>query len=193
MLAGSFTAWRGRWLPRRWCRPIWRGAAAKGRKTSTAFQSGLASPALPRRPGPLVWVHAASVGEAMSVQSLIHCLNRHHPTASVLMTTGTVAAARLIGRNCRRTGVTNTCRWMCLVRSNNFSTTGGRIWRSGRIRAVAEPAAGDAASRRSDGARERAVIGPLGCPLAARGGAGAANAFRFRALPDARRYADGAI
>lgn len=55
---------------------------------------GIAS--LPRRPGPLVWVHAASVGEAMSVQSLIHCLNRHHPTASVLMTTGTVAAARLI-------------------------------------------------------------------------------------------------
>ena len=49
-----------------------------------------------RPPGKLVWLHAASVGEAVSVLGLIARLNGERPALGLLMTTGTVAAARLL-------------------------------------------------------------------------------------------------
>jgi 3-deoxy-D-manno-octulosonic-acid transferase len=59
-----------------------------------AERSGRAS--RPRPPGPLVWVHAASVGEAVSMLSLIDRLLVERPTLKVLVTTGTVTSARLL-------------------------------------------------------------------------------------------------
>jgi 3-deoxy-D-manno-octulosonic-acid transferase len=55
---------------------------------------GIASTARP--PGPLVWVHAASVGEASSVLALIERILAERPAIELLITTGTVAAARLV-------------------------------------------------------------------------------------------------
>ncbi len=55
---------------------------------------GIASASRP--PGPLVWLHAASVGEAVSVLGLIARLHNERPDLAVLMTTGTLAAARLV-------------------------------------------------------------------------------------------------
>jgi 3-deoxy-D-manno-octulosonic-acid transferase len=55
---------------------------------------GVASAARP--PGPLVWLHAASVGEASSVLALVERIVAERPPIAVLMTTGTVAAARLL-------------------------------------------------------------------------------------------------
>ncbi|HEX3860083.1 MAG TPA: 3-deoxy-D-manno-octulosonic acid transferase [Stellaceae bacterium] len=50
-----------------------------------------------RRPdGPLLWIHAASVGEANSVLALLDRVLAERPRIAVLMTTGTVAAARLL-------------------------------------------------------------------------------------------------
>ncbi len=50
-----------------------------------------------RRPeGPLVWIHAASIGEALSVLSLIDRLLAERPALSILVTTGTVTSARLL-------------------------------------------------------------------------------------------------
>jgi 3-deoxy-D-manno-octulosonic-acid transferase len=50
-----------------------------------------------RRPrGPLVWVHAASVGEAGSVLALMQRIREERPQIGILATTGTVAAARLL-------------------------------------------------------------------------------------------------
>ena len=49
-----------------------------------------------RLPGPLVWVHAASNGEAVSMLSLIDRLLVERPALSVLVTTGTVTSARLL-------------------------------------------------------------------------------------------------
>jgi 3-deoxy-D-manno-octulosonic-acid transferase len=49
-----------------------------------------------RPPGPLVWVHAASVGEATATLRLIERLTEMRPVLEILLTTGTVASARLL-------------------------------------------------------------------------------------------------
>ncbi len=59
-----------------------------------AERRGIAS--TPRPPGPLVWIHAASVGEATAVLRLIEQLLETRPGLEILLTTGTVASARLL-------------------------------------------------------------------------------------------------
>ncbi len=49
----------------------------------------------PRPAGPLVWVHAASVGETMAILPLIDGLKAARPDCAILLTTGTVTSARL--------------------------------------------------------------------------------------------------
>jgi 3-deoxy-D-manno-octulosonic-acid transferase len=55
-------------------------------------------PSRPRPSGPLVWVHAASVGEAQSALILIDALARSVNSVNVLVTTGTVTSAELMGK-----------------------------------------------------------------------------------------------
>jgi 3-deoxy-D-manno-octulosonic-acid transferase len=63
---------------------------------------GIASAPRPR--GPLLWIHAASVGEARSVQAVIGRILTARPSIELLLTTGTVASARLFaGRHMPRT------------------------------------------------------------------------------------------
>jgi len=52
----------------------------------------------PRPPGRLLWLHAASVGETTSVLSVLALLLEKAPDLTVLFTTGTVTAARLLGQ-----------------------------------------------------------------------------------------------
>ena len=49
--------------------------------------------------GPLVWVHAASVGEAQSALILVTRLREKNPGLHILMTTGTVSSAGLMQKN----------------------------------------------------------------------------------------------
>ncbi len=54
------------------------------------------SPSQARPAGPLVWVHAASIGEATTMLRLIERLLQTRPGLQILVTTGTVASARLL-------------------------------------------------------------------------------------------------
>ena len=51
---------------------------------------------LPRPPGPLIWIHAASIGEATAVLKLIGRLLAERPQLEILVTSGTVTSARLL-------------------------------------------------------------------------------------------------
>jgi 3-deoxy-D-manno-octulosonic-acid transferase len=52
----------------------------------------------PRPPGRLVWLHAASVGETMSVLPVLASLAEASPGATILLTTGTLTSARLLAQ-----------------------------------------------------------------------------------------------
>ena len=61
-----------------------------------AERKGLAGRAKP--PGPLIWIHGASIGEALSVMAVIEKLLERYPALNILMTTGTVTSARLLAQ-----------------------------------------------------------------------------------------------
>jgi 3-deoxy-D-manno-octulosonic-acid transferase len=69
---------------------------ARGKEDPERFAERRGHASRPRPAGPLVWVHAASVGEAVSILSLIDRLLVERPRLSVLVTTGTVTSARLL-------------------------------------------------------------------------------------------------
>ncbi|MBF9029525.1 3-deoxy-D-manno-octulosonic acid transferase [Rhodobacterales bacterium HKCCE3408] len=50
----------------------------------------------PRPPGQLIWFHAASVGESLSLLELIRRLGEEEPGVHILVTTGTVTSARVM-------------------------------------------------------------------------------------------------
>ncbi len=70
--------------------------ASRGKEILARLPERRGVDATPRPPGRLLWLHAASVGEAMSVLPLLGPLCRHAPDATVLMTTGTVTSAELL-------------------------------------------------------------------------------------------------
>jgi len=69
---------------------------ARGKEDSLRFPEREGRPGHARPPGALVWIHAASVGEAVSTLALIDRLAAERPALNMLVTTGTVTSARLL-------------------------------------------------------------------------------------------------
>ncbi|CAJ1968757.1 unnamed protein product [Sphenostylis stenocarpa] len=71
----------------------------------------LGHPSQARRPGPLLWFHAVSLGEGMiAIPVIKHCIRRM-PHLNVLMTVTTMSALEAIAENC------------CLAHAESFDTT----------------------------------------------------------------------
>ncbi len=77
-------------------RGLLRRRLAAGKEDPDRIAERHGVPSRPRPDGPLIWLHAASVGESLSALSLIGRLLALHPDAHILVTTGTVTSARLL-------------------------------------------------------------------------------------------------
>lgn len=68
----------------------------EGREDKARFAERLGHASVPRPEGRLIWCHAASVGEAASLMTLIERLRDAYPETHILVTTGTVTSARML-------------------------------------------------------------------------------------------------
>lgn len=72
--------------------------AARGKESFARLRERFGHAAQMRPPGTLIWLHAASVGEAQSILTLVQRLLAQRPDSSVLITTGTVTSAALVAQ-----------------------------------------------------------------------------------------------
>lgn len=77
-------------------RVLLRLRAARGKEDPARLAERTGRPSLPRPDGPVVWIHAASVGESASALILVERLLAARADLRILVTTGTVTAAALM-------------------------------------------------------------------------------------------------
>lgn len=80
--------------------PLWlRFRQSRGKEDASRIRERFGKSVYQRPKGKLLWIHAASVGEANSVLSLINQLRTRFPALSILLTTGTVTSAQLMEKH----------------------------------------------------------------------------------------------
>lgn len=70
--------------------------ARRGKELPARLAERRGIPGRARPPGLLIWLHAASVGEALSLLDVLACLATRAPDGHVLLSTGTVTSAALL-------------------------------------------------------------------------------------------------
>ena len=70
--------------------------ARKGKENPLRLHERRGEPSLLRPSGPLIWVHVASVGEALSMLTLINLILEQIPQAHILVTSITTTAAQML-------------------------------------------------------------------------------------------------
>jgi len=89
------------WLARR---------ARRGKEIPARLDERRGIDPTPRPPGTLVWLHAASVGETISILPVLSALVARAAGVEILLTTGTVTAARLLAERLPALGLHNHVR-----------------------------------------------------------------------------------
>jgi 3-deoxy-D-manno-octulosonic-acid transferase len=74
------------------------GRARKGKEDPARIAERLGRPTAARPAGPLAWLHAVSVGEAVSILPLIQALRARRPDLAILVTSGTRTSAELLAK-----------------------------------------------------------------------------------------------
>ena len=69
-----------------------------GKEDTSRHNERLGKPQRQRPEGKLIWFHGASVGESLSMLPLIDKLLKENPTYNIMVTTGTVTSAELMGK-----------------------------------------------------------------------------------------------
>ena len=72
--------------------------ARQGKEDPARLAERLGHASAPRPAGPLVWMHAVSVGESVSLLPLIGALAAERPDLAILVTSGTRASAEVLAR-----------------------------------------------------------------------------------------------
>jgi 3-deoxy-D-manno-octulosonic-acid transferase len=78
--------------------PLLRARARRGKEDPARLAERLGHAGIARPPGPLVWLHAVSVGESVSLLPLIAALRAERPDLALLITSGTQASAEVLAR-----------------------------------------------------------------------------------------------
>ena len=91
----GYMAWSARFAPAYAERRLATRLAA-GKEDAARLDERRGIAGLPRPRGPLMWFHAASVGESMAILELLRRLGDERPDLSLLVTTGTVTSAKVM-------------------------------------------------------------------------------------------------
>ena len=78
-----------------------------GKEDLKRFNERMGRPQLKRPDGKLIWLHGASVGESLSMLPLINRLLDLYPEAHVMVTTGTITSAELMGKKAAGKGLSS--------------------------------------------------------------------------------------
>jgi 3-deoxy-D-manno-octulosonic-acid transferase len=77
---------------------VLKARARQGKEDPARLAERLGHASAPRPAGPLVWMHAVSVGESLSLLPLIAALGAERPDLTILVTSGTRASAEVLAR-----------------------------------------------------------------------------------------------
>lgn len=80
----------------RWARRKLDDRLAKGKEDPDRIGERRGEASVARPEGPLIWFHAASVGESLSLMEVMRRLGQHDPNLHFLITTGTVTSAEIL-------------------------------------------------------------------------------------------------